>query len=87
MKQTTYKSQPSLLTEGGVDVHAKIVIECPYCDRRQYTQATLSTYRPQILLCDIEQGGCDLWFAVSLNLEVTATSMGFDQERSDDYDS
>ncbi len=85
MKRTTFRSEPDLMTEGGIDVHAMIVVKCPYCDRRQRLQAKLSTGRPQVLLCDIEQGGCDMWFAVSLALECVADAAGFDQERSNDH--
>lgn len=48
-----------------------IYIDCPLCSRTNKVRVDYSDweYRPQIVVCDSEEGGCDEAFAVQVDLK------------------
>ena len=43
-------------------MQAKIKIECPYCGHGNSVE--INTHTPEVLVCDIDCGGCDREFLV-----------------------
>jgi len=55
----------------------EVHVQCPYCN----TQIKIDTnlikvfkYGMNILLCPVEEGGCDRYFAFKLNIAINAKS-------------
>lgn len=56
------------------NAHADDVrIRCPYCGTDGYYSITDS--RPFVVLCDIESGGCDKYFAAKVRMFAIVTTM------------
>lgn len=51
-----------------------VQIRCPYCGTDGYYSIT-SMDSPFVVLCDIESGGCDKYFAAKVKLTATVTTM------------
>jgi len=49
----------------------QVLIDCPYCNQGQkmWTKG-MQRYQPHMYLCDIDQGGCDKWFAVRVKTHI-----------------
>ena len=44
----------------------KITAKCPWCGYKNKIAASPDDYKPHLVLCDIEEGGCDKYFVADV---------------------
>ena len=57
------------------------LVECPYCNFKNgvFTgRIPVDQHGMNVLLCGIEDGGCDKWFAYKLDIKVQSQSYKID---------
>jgi hypothetical protein len=59
-------------------MQAFVNVTCPYCGRKQSAIVDFADHkpytRPQVIVCDSEEGGCDKWFVFEARATFTVTT-------------
>lgn len=49
------------------------IFRCPHCDHENSHWFGLWAFRPEVICCDTENGGCDTYFTVTAVVDITVT--------------
>jgi len=59
-------------------MQAKVKLTCPYCGHGQPAVIDMADFqpytRPQVVVCDSEEGGCDKWYVFEARATFTVTT-------------
>ena len=65
------KQEPHNALTGQQEMNVRT--NCPYCGFENHS-LLVQTYRPQIVVCNIDEGGCDRAYAVEFDVIIEATT-------------
>jgi glutaredoxin len=62
----------------------KVLFDCPYCGAAQETMTDDNHTRTKLVTCDIDNGGCDEIFAITVRWVPVVYMAKLDWQRADD---
>lgn len=57
-----------------------ITVKCPYCGARMNVAVTNDYRQKKVVTCDMENGGCDKDFVVSVTVSISTKSLKIEGE-------
>ena len=58
----------------------KVKIECPYCNFESSYKINENDYGKQLIICDMEEGGCDRTFVIEARVRVEVETFKIEGE-------